>query len=235
MNAVLTTHFLIEKRMDSSFILNEIALLAIGMGIGILLNMLMVNNIKRIKKNQLDVDKMIKECVNNVAKLLESKKDINNEDIYIDTIPNENINNCPEFEDLDDFLEDSLEAAYNNAKNTLLSDTKYHISYLDMRKHQVSILKSMVEHINKVPTFIKQAQPLSYFLKKISYNFNEDNTAEELLEEINSLKEIYRKEKLPSTRVEFENRAILFQLLIDIEIFLKTKNDFILEFGSDIE
>ena len=49
MNSVLMTHFLIEQRMDVSLFINEIALLAIGMGIGIALNLLMPKNKEKIR------------------------------------------------------------------------------------------------------------------------------------------------------------------------------------------
>lgn len=217
MNAVLTTHFLIEKNMKMPLIINEVYILLIGISIGIFLNMIMINNKKKIKQNQLEVDKMIKDYLIQIGDLLEKKN-------------KGKIN----FNKIDDFIDISLEAAYKNAKNTLISNTKYHISYLDMRKNQISILKSMVNHIEKVDIIVKQAHPIAYFLRKTSMDYDEHNTVEELLNDINSLKNLYREDELPKTREEFENRAILFQILIEIEIFLNIKRNFINEFNIDI-
>ena len=64
-------------------------------------------------------------------------------------------------------------------------------------------------------------------MEKLAEEFHELNNVESLLIELNELYEFFRKEKLPSTRDEFENRAILFNILIDLEHFLKIKRSFI--------
>ncbi len=52
MNAVLMTHFLIEEHMKPALIGNEALLLIIGMGIGILINMIMPKYRDRIRREQ---------------------------------------------------------------------------------------------------------------------------------------------------------------------------------------
>ena len=63
MNAVLMTHFLIERRMDLSLLLNEAGLMLIGIGIGILLNLIMIGNKKRIRMEQSKLEDKIKETL----------------------------------------------------------------------------------------------------------------------------------------------------------------------------
>ena len=50
MNAVLMTHFLIEKRVDIPMFFNEVMILCIGMGIGIVINLIMPNYNKNSAK-----------------------------------------------------------------------------------------------------------------------------------------------------------------------------------------
>ncbi len=55
---------------------------------------------------------------------------------------------------------------------------------------------------------------------------HEENTGEDLLLDLDDLRESFKNMNLPSTREEFENRAMLFQFLNDMEEFLITKNEF---------
>ena len=73
MNAVLMTHFLIEKRMDLPLILNEIALLFIGMGIGIVLNLIMPRYRERIRREQHILEEEMKVTLRGMANLLKEK------------------------------------------------------------------------------------------------------------------------------------------------------------------
>ena len=209
MNAVLMTHFLIEKHMGLPLILNELGLLIIGMGIGILLNMLMPSKKKQIRREQLLLEEEIKKALHGLAGKLKAKEGI------ID------------FLRLEAILEQLLKSAYAEAGNTLLSDTRYLVSYLEMRKLQLSVLKDVEKNMEQVPVTVKQAFPIAYFIENIASSFHELNNAEGLLHDLEMLKDIYRKEKLPQTREEFEYRAVLFQILKELEYFLLLKRNFV--------
>ncbi|MEG0085126.1 MAG: hypothetical protein RR817_01510, partial [Niameybacter sp.] len=51
-------------------------------------------------------------------------------------------------------------------------------------------------------------------------------SAKMLLEQLAKLREVFRASSLPKTREEFENRAMLYQYLNDIEHFLEIKQSF---------
>jgi uncharacterized membrane protein YgaE (UPF0421/DUF939 family) len=57
-------------------------------------------------------------------------------------------------------------------------------------------------------------------------NLKEDNDCVELIDKLNLLRKDYEKMDLPKNRNEFENRALLFQFLNDLEDFLVIKKEF---------
>lgn len=218
MNAVLTTHFLIEKKMDMPFLMNEVSILLIGMSIGIVINLIMPKNKAKIVKKQRQLEEQIQTALRDMACILKEKE--SHCMIEEDSL---------DFYKLDGFLEDLLKEAYEDADNRLLADTKYLLSYLEMRKLQIAVLKNIMGDINQIHAIVPQAYMISEYMERISESFHELNDVKELLEELEVLNEFFRNEKLPTSRVEFENRAILFRILKNLEYFLVLKRSFILE------
>ena len=256
MNAVLMTHFLIEKHMGLSLIGNEVALLLIGMGIGVLINMVMRKDKALIRREQTVLEEEMKQILSSLADTLRNKDacllqrsdnkqapEIVSADIYSNTdasIPSKEHTEAEEgnelyqelsmtFTRLNTMLEDLLRKAYEDAGNTLLTNTKYLISYLEMRKLQVEVLNQIKENITQIPVVLRQSLPIAEFMEHTAASFHERNNAVGLLEKLKALKLHYKNEKLPVTREEFEYRAILFQILKELEYFLLLKRNFVLE------
>lgn len=220
MNAVLITHFLIEKRIDAPFILNEILLLMIGMGIGVLLNLIMPKNMEKIKKEQRIIEERMRNILKCMSNVLKGNKNC--------LICNEDKDGI-DLKTLNGLLDRSIEKAYEEAGNTLLTETKYQISYLEMRKLQMVVLKDMSKNIEEIHDILPQSIEISKYIEKVSEEFHELNNVKVLITELEELYNFFRKEDLPITRKEFENRAILFNILSDLESFLEIKRSFILK------
>lgn len=251
MNAVLMTHFLVEERIDWPLLVNELTILGIGMGIGIIINMIMPNYKKQIRIKQEILEEKIRMILKTMAIALKDKKaclvqGISFEDDYkekpIDrdkkpskmVLPEEKPELLDEqiiidFRDLDLLLEELIKKAYEDAGNNLLSNTRYLISYLEMRSHQIEVLKKISLLITDIPVLLKQSMPLADFIEEIAENFHETNNVKGLLEDLKKLYDHYKKYKLPVTREEFEYRATLFEILKELEYFLKIKRKFMLE------
>lgn len=208
MNAVLTTHFLIEKNMGFSFVLNEVAILLIGMSIGIGLNLMMPKYKNKLKEEQQMIEENIKRVLNEMADALRG----NSQEIQISQ--------------LEGALAKLLNKAYEEADNRFLADTKYLISYLEMRCVQVSVLQNMKANIKKLNEVLPQTHLVADYIEQVSNSFHEFNDVKELVTDLEELYTFFRNEDLPTYRGEFENRAILFLMLKEIEYFLEIKRDF---------
>ena len=211
MNAVLMTHFLIEQHMNISLILNEISILLIGMGIGISLNLIMRRNTSRIREEQLLLEEEIKKHLRGIEGILRNEE------------------HSMDFTMLEQLVERLLKSAFEEAGNRLLSDTRYLISYLEMRKLQISVLKDITKTLQQIEVLPVQAEPMAEFIEHIAASFHEKNNVTGLLTILEQLKEHFRKEPLPGSREEFENRAMLYQIMKELEYFLMLKRNFILE------
>ncbi len=254
MNAVLMTHFLIEKRMDIPLLLNELGLLTIGMGIGIILNLIMPSIMKKIRKDQLHLEEEIKKTLRKMSLLLKEKESCLLQEVDIserrlmkaeyspvyekdkqkDTADKETyVREFIDFNSLEAMVETLLKAAYEEAGNTLLSDTRYLVSYLEMRKLQLDVLKDITVNIVSIPVIIRQTFPIADFIDSVATSFHELNNVEGLLIQLEKLKEHYRKDMLPQTREEFEYRATLFQILKELEYFLLLKRNFVMKLDRE--
>ena len=67
-----------------------------------------------------------------------------------------------------------------------------------------------------------------YLLVKISEEYHESNNVNELIVETDRIILSMKEQKMPETRLEFENRAVLYSLLIRTREFLSIKNMFML-------
>jgi len=69
-------------------------------------------------------------------------------------------------------------------------------------------------------------------LGEIGEDFRRDNTVEGLLEKRENLLAQMKSQPLPDSREEFEARAILFYILMQIKRFLELKREFVLSHGQ---
>lgn len=86
--------------------------------------------------------------------------------------------------------------------------------------------KKMNKHFSRFYMTYEQTRILSDFTSKVAVNIHADNDCIELIRQLTLLREEYRQTELPKNMEEFENRALLFQFLNDLEDFLIIKKEF---------
>lgn len=215
-NAVLMTHLLVEKSVSYNWIINEAGLFLIGSIIGIILNLYMPSSKEIVVEFQRKVEKKSRRILENISRKIDGEK-----------VHEENINQ------LFKILKTAKKKAYENMNNTFVGDTQYYIDYIEMRKNQTKILKKIYENISLLTGIPTQGKIISKFILKISETYHEHNNGKKLLKELGELKVAMKNEPLPVNREEFENRAILFMVLSDLERFLELKVEFSKEMTFD--
>lgn len=218
-NAVLMTHFLAEKTMAFPWIWNETMLLLIGGGLGILLNLYMPEKKTQIKAMQLQIEGQMKEILGGMSRFLSGKSA---ECRLSSTIS-----------DLAATLAAGEKDAYEEMQNHLLSETRYYLRYMNMRRVQTDVLKRMEKQLNNLRNLPYQAVQVAELLDRIQDSFHEHNNAIELLRQLETCMQDMRKQPLPESREEFESRAILYQFLLETEEFLMIKKSFVLSLGQE--
>lgn len=211
-SSVLVTHLLAEKSISMFWIKNELLLMTVGAGIGIILNVYMPKIESEIKETQQNIEEHMRRILFHMAENLRSQS-VHIEDEKL-------------FDELERILKEGTDRAYRHLNNYIINDVKYYVQYMKMRALQYEILKYMRSHFIKFYMTFEQTEIVAAFTEKVASNFGEYNTAEELLKELDEVINMFKVQELPKTREEFENRAMLFQFLNDMEALLELKKNF---------
>lgn len=212
-NTVLMTHFFTEKSMALPLVWNELLLLGIGATIGVLLNFYIPGKKKYIQLKQQQIEGLMKDILNTMGDALSGSKAEPETSLLLVQLKLE--------------LSDGEKNALEDMENTLLSDTRYYISYMGMRKSQRGVLLRIYRSICHLELLPAQADEIARLFWQISSSFHEYNNALVLLEELEQVKSNMRAKALPVSRSEFESRAVLFHILLDLEQFLLIKREFV--------
>lgn len=210
--AVLSTHLLTGSNINLSWIFNEEALTLIGIGIASIFNLYMPSLESKFNKNKEFIEDQYKDIIYDMAKSLVTK-----------SVP---INERKRFKKVKSILEETRILAYKINNNYLFKNEFYFIDYIEMRIKQFDTIKRMNSHFSRFSITYDQTLIMSAFTENVGNNIYSDNDCVELLYKLNRLRAEYKCMELPKTREEFENRAMLFQFLNDLEDFLLIKKEF---------
>jgi len=210
--AVLSTHLLISTNINIYWIINEAKLTIIGIGVAMIFNLYAASLEKQFEKNKGDIEEQYRLILTDMAMSLVTQA-------------------VPIYEQK---LLFSVEKLIENTKlivqiinnNHLFKTNNYYVSYIDMRLIQLDDIKRMKRHFSRFYMTYEQTKLLSEFTNNVAINIREDNDCIELIKKLTSLREYYKMMELPKSRNEFENRALLFQFLNDLEDFLTIKKQF---------
>lgn len=106
-------------------------------------------------------------------------------------------------------------------KDLLFQNNQNYLSYAYMRKTQATYMKHMYDQASKIACVHENAIEISNFIKDLSHDVGLYDQSITPIKNIDALLEKYRSSELPKTRKEFESRAILYQILIELESLLE--------------
>lgn len=211
-NSVLITHFLNERNMSLSLIINAVSLLLIGVGLALIANLYMPNVQGSIDTNKEKVDLEIKELLLKMSAVLSKKT---------------NKINCERsLENIEQSIDQGESYAKRHFDNHLLRKDDYEVSYFQMRRMQLNVLQDMVELVGKIEIDHETVEAINVLIKEIYDTYGEKNDGKELNDKVSEVIKYYETKELPKTRIEFENRARLFQFLTEIQTFIHIKVNF---------
>lgn len=216
-NAVIGTHFLTTQDFTIKFMLNELMLVVIGIVIAILLNLVHINNAHEngIIKSMRHVEHQMKQILIELAGYLSQKS--SGSRVWDD------------LRKLESELDEFLELAYEYENNTFVTHTEYYIHYFEMRMKQCGALHNLHSEMRRMRKMPKQAHIVADFILGITQHVTEMHDPKIQMQELEQLLDELRNEPLPESHEEFENRAELYHVLLDMEEFLLYKKRFVEE------
>lgn len=210
--AVLSTHLLISTNINIYWIINEVGLTIVGISVAMIFNLYTASLEEDFEKNKHKIEEQYRLILLNLSTSLVTQAVPKNEDKI--------------FEFVEKLVYETKIMAQRISNNHFFRNQDYYLCYTEMRIVQLDTLKKMKKHFSRFYMTYEQTRILSEFTSKVAVNIYADNDCIELIRQLALLREEYRRMELPKNREEFENRALLFQFLNDLEDFLIIKKEF---------
>jgi len=171
----------------------------------------MPRNLKHIREYQARIENEIKIILDRLVKFL------NGSEAKLEY----------DFDSLEKIIDDAVAKSYTDKDNILSYDLKYFINYMEMRKSQIMVLRYIFIQGSAMNSRPAQAYDIADFLQNMIPKLHESNNAVNALIDLYFVKEKHKSSKLPKTGTEFEDRATLHSVLVNIEQFLEIKREFV--------
>lgn len=212
-NAVMGTHYLLTPDYSLIFAANELAVITIGTTLALLMNWRMPSNLKILREDIRKVEDDIQQVLRELDGYLEGKLDGTH--IWLD------------LDQLEASIHRGLERAHEHAHNTLSEEDHYYIEYMEMRLQQCALLQAIRHRVWKIDGMPDQAKIISEYLRYLVPYVHEKNIPDRQREDLQRVFDQMKQQPFPKGREEFESRAILYHVLLDLEDFLFVKKRFV--------
>lgn len=216
--SVVASHFLILGDMSFEHVLNEVLIFSIGVGMGMLANLHLRKDVNYIERLKDETDTEMKNILAGMAEhILDADfTDYNGELLH----------------QLRKSIRDAKNIADRNYNNQFGTTDIYDIEYIRMRDKQCMVVHEMYKIVRHIHTTPSTAHEISDFLKYMSETYHKDNDGKLTMERFKQIDMGMKSKPLPVERKEFEDRAMLFNLLRKIEEFVTLKIEFCEKFQS---
>lgn len=214
-NAVIGTHYLSVRTFDTVFLTNELLLVLIGIAIAIVMNLFhdYRGDRREIRKNIRHTEERLRGILEEAAVYLSEPQ--TGKDVWHDVSV------------LEEELRKYIYIANEYMDNTFNRHPKYYVDYFEMRQEQCKIIHSLHYELKKMRSMPAQAKIISDYIMYLTQYVVEMNHPDEQLQRLHEIIETMENEPLPQSREEFEARAMLYHVMMDLEEFLKAKRRFV--------
>lgn len=206
MVSVLISHFLGSGGMTWGQVGNETLLFLIGTTCGIVTNLHLHPDEKRLDALLRQVDAQMRQALRALA--------------------DEPAQAAEVLEAMGDPLKQAEECAARNAGNSLTGSSAREMRYLSMRRQQRRVLRQIARDSQRVTGHPAQEEAVRAFFRRVSEEYERENDCAALLEALGDLLGEMQRQPLPATRGEFEDRALLYAMLRRMEDFLMLKREY---------
>lgn len=210
-SSVLAIHLWSSQQLTVELLINEILLMLVGAGIAIVLNWYMPSYQLQIEKQRETVEELLRQILRKMENFLKIGNGKNDAALI----------QHAKYE-----IAEAKRIVFLESENQVFSQVSNDLAYFEMRNEQVKLLEVMAMNLNDFKCSAEEARILSEMFRLTAEQLQEKNPAEELMHEIEHYLAAFRERELPKTRTEFEYRAMLFQLLRDLQKFIDVKVEY---------
>ena len=211
MSTVLMLHFWSARTVALTAVLNELALMTIGIAMGILMNSYMPRQTAAIRADQRRIEELMRLLLGDLADSL--------------LRPGETLT-ADRLKELEALLQVSRKRAFAHRDNSFNRDMDYYARYMEMRWEQYRILERLFLAWDRLTEVSRPAYLVANFMRTMALSLHEYNNAQDLLQELTLIRRHFQSGELPVTRREFENRAVLYEIVFELRQLLLLKQGF---------
>lgn len=216
-NFVIIGHYINSRDFSFHFFCNELLLVLIGVVLAIVFNLFHLNKNRKkdIMAEMRYTEQKLQYILQELSGYLQEKEMSGERSVWEDI--------CILEKKIKGFRMEARE--YQN--NNFAACHAYYADYFEMRLEQCRILNSLHYEMKKIRNVPKQAEVVADYICYMAECLSEKNVPKEEMERLYQMLEDMKQEELPVTREEFENRALLYHVIMDLEEFLKYKIAFV--------
>lgn len=234
MSTVLMLHVWNAGVITPALILNETALMAIGILMGVVMNLYIPRRTRSIREDQRITEERMRAILRDMGAFLREEPAGRHTDGrggetgHPSAFP---VKVREEIEALRAHLGEARRRALTLADNTFHPDMRYFLQYVDMRQQQCRALSRLAGSLERLGPdsrpFPWQAGEIGAFFEEVAASLHEYNNALDLLERLEAHRRRFKQSALPATRQEFEARAVLYEAADALQHLLELKRDFV--------
>lgn len=210
-SSVIVMHLYSLKSITWSIVGNEVAILTIGISIALLVNVYMPSVEKDLKAFQEQIESRFKTILTEMAVYLRNRESDWDGKELIET---------------SEILKRAKELSFKKLENQFMREDDYYYRYFEMRIRQFEILERIMPIVASLSWAYEQAEMIACFIENVGNAIRPDSTGLISLRQLHEMRKQFRDMPLPETREEFETRAMLLQLVNEMEQYLLIKSEF---------
>lgn len=210
-SSVIVLHFYMAGNLTVDLVLNETALIIIGIGVALIMNLYMPSLENKLVTYRVEIEHNFSIILGKIVNYLRT---------------NASDWDGREITDTNRLLEEAKTLAFRDVENHFQRGEDVYYHYFKMREKQFEIIERILPLVTSIPTNVRQSGILADFIETLSENVHPQNTAIVYLQQLEEMKEDFKGMDLPQTREDFEARAALFQLVREMERYLEIKLSF---------
>ncbi|HWJ77441.1 MAG TPA: aromatic acid exporter family protein [Niallia sp.] len=208
-STVIILHIYSTNSMTWSVVLNEFGLIVIGIGAALLVNSYMPSLDKQMKKHQKKIEANFQELLMDLVIFLRTNEMTEAYQKKLSLTTKE--------------VEKAKSLAFRDVENHFTRKDNYYYKYFTIREKQLEIISRLYYEIIKVKELDNQKQLVADFLEELSLCVHSGNTAKLFLSKLQNMKNEIKQNSLPTTWSSFEEQALIYDVIKEIEHYLQIK------------
>ncbi|WP_413362564.1 aromatic acid exporter family protein [Lysinibacillus sp. 3P01SB] len=210
-SAVIIMHIYSVADFTLELLYNELALMAIGYSVGLLVNMYMPDIQPELNYYRQKIEALYKKIFSEIAKYLKEGDTLWDGKELVEAV---------------EVLNKAKALAFHDVENHLTRKANLFYLYFDMREKQLEIIERVLPKITALPVIVQQAELISVFMEDLSENIHSGNTASHYREKLEEVKVEFAKMPLPDDHHTFLAMAALYQFIEEMDAYLAIKQSF---------